>query len=114
MKRDYEEHYWLEGSDLYETPPAQEDPTPWGETRIVGTRRPRVDAYERVSGSAKYPSDIVLPRMLYGAILRCPHPHARVLGVDAGEAETMPGVRAVLTGFGGGGAAMRSHRELLR
>jgi xanthine dehydrogenase YagR molybdenum-binding subunit len=36
--------------------------------------------------------------MLYGAILRCPHAHAKVLGIDAREAERMPGVRAVIKG----------------
>jgi len=61
-------------------------------------RRPRVDAYERVSGTAVYPSDVILPDMLYGAILRCPHAHARVLAVDTSAAVGMPGVAAVLTG----------------
>jgi len=59
---------------------------------------PRVDAYERVSGSAIYPSDSSLPDMLYGAILRCPHAHAKVLDIDTREAEKMPGVRAVIKG----------------
>jgi xanthine dehydrogenase YagR molybdenum-binding subunit len=34
--------------------------------------------------------------MLYGAIVRCPHPHARVRRVDPGRAQAMPGVRAVI------------------
>ena len=82
-----------------ETPPSSgAGLAPWQKTRVVGTARPRVDAYERVSGAALYPSDIVLPDMLYGAILRCPHPHALVKKVDPGEALRMPGVRAVVTG----------------
>jgi xanthine dehydrogenase YagR molybdenum-binding subunit len=56
-----------------------------------------VDAYERVSGSAIYPSDTSLPDMLYGAILRCPHAHAKILNIDTREAEKVPGVRAVMT-----------------
>ena len=71
---------------------------PWKQTKIIGKPLPRVDAYERVSGSAVYPSDTVLPDMLYGAILRCPHPHARVKGVDIREAEKMPGIHAVMSG----------------
>lgn len=59
---------------------------------------PRVDAYERVSGSAIYPSDTSLPDMLYGAILRCPHAHAKILDIDVRAAEKMPGVRAVIKG----------------
>jgi len=65
---------------------------------VVGRPLPRIDAYERVSGSAVYPSDVTFPDMLYGAILRCPHSHARVKSVDASKAEAMPGVFAVMTG----------------
>jgi len=70
---------------------------PWGETRVVGRGLPRVDAYERVSGSAVYTLDMTLPDMLYAAIVRCPHAHARVRSVDVAAAARMPGVRAVLT-----------------
>src|ERR1017187_8637747 len=70
---------------------------PWGETTIIGKPIPRVDAYERVSGTAVFPADVSLPNMLYGATLRCPHPHATVKKIDVGKAREMPGVRAVLT-----------------
>ena len=70
---------------------------PWGETKIVGKPIPRVDGYERVSGAAVFPVDVILPNMLYGAILRCPHPHAMVKKIDVGKTRQMPGVRAVLT-----------------
>ncbi len=79
-------------------PPADEKMKPWGETRIVGKALPRVDAFERVSGRAKYTYDIILPDMIYGAILRCPHAHAIVKNIDTSAAEKMPGVVAVLTG----------------
>jgi len=71
---------------------------PWGETRVVGKPLSRVDAYERVTGSAVYTLDLTLPDMLHAAIVRCPHAHARVTRVDTSRAERMPGVRAVLTG----------------
>jgi CO/xanthine dehydrogenase Mo-binding subunit len=74
----------------------RENPKPWKKTEVIGKSMPRVDAYERVSGSAIYPSDTFLPDMLYGAILRCPHAHAKILEIDAREAEKMPGVRAVI------------------
>jgi len=74
----------------------RETPKPWKKTEVIGKPMPRVDAYERVSGSAIYPSDTSLPDMLYGAILRCPHAHAKVLDIDTREAEKMPGVRAVI------------------
>ncbi len=90
--------YWIDGP-VPETPEgSSEYPEPWKKTTIVGTRVPRVDGYERVSGSAVYPHDVSLPEMLHGAILRCPHAHARVVSVDTSKAEKMPGVRAVLSG----------------
>lgn len=76
----------------------RETPKPWKRTEVIGKPMPRVDAYERVSGSAIYPSDTSLPDMLYGAILRCPHAHAKILDIDVRAAEKMPGVRAVIKG----------------
>ena len=89
--------YWLDDT-VPETPQTDEYPAPWKTTTVIGTRVTRVDAYERVSGTAVYPHDVSLPDMLHGAILRCPHAHARVLKIDTSKAEKMPGVRAVLTG----------------
>ena len=70
----------------------------WGETRVVGKSIPRVDGYERVTGTAVYTLDMNLPGMLHTAIIRCPHAHARVKRVDTSAAEKMPGVRAILHG----------------
>jgi CO/xanthine dehydrogenase Mo-binding subunit len=67
------------------------------ELRIVGTRQPKIDAWERVSGKGKFASDIYLPGMLYGRILRSPHPHAKVANIDASQAARLNGVRAILT-----------------
>jgi CO/xanthine dehydrogenase Mo-binding subunit len=72
-------------------------PKPWGETKVVGKPIPRVDAAERLSGKAVYSLDLALPDMLYGATLRCPHPHAMVKKVDLAKAREMPGVRAILS-----------------
>ena len=88
--------YWLD-EKVPETPQSDEYPAPWQKTTVVGTRVPRVDAYERVSGTAVFPHDVSLPDMLHGAILRCPHAHAKVLEVDTSKAEKMPGVRSVIT-----------------
>jgi CO/xanthine dehydrogenase Mo-binding subunit len=67
------------------------------EFRVIGTRQPKVDAFERVSGRAKYASDVYLPGMLYSKTLRSPHPHARVVSIDVSKALALPGVKAVLT-----------------
>ena len=80
------------------TPKPGAVPKPWNKTQVIGKRVPRVDAYERVSGSAVYPSDVVFPDMLYGAILRCPWPNARVKSLDTSGAEKMEGVYAVISG----------------
>jgi xanthine dehydrogenase YagR molybdenum-binding subunit len=80
------------------TSPPEDTMQPWGETKVVGSAPPRVDAFDRVSGKAQYTYDVILPNMVYGAILRCPHAHAMVKSIDTSEAEKMPGVVGVLTG----------------
>jgi len=98
MREEKEKLYYVQNIPVPETPRPTHTPSAWKETKIIGKRLPRVDAYERVSGSAIYPSDISLQDMLYGAILRCPHAHAKVLSIDTREAEKIPGVRVVITG----------------
>ena len=63
----------------------------------LGKYRTRVDGMEKVTGKAKYTYDIKLPGMLYGAILRSPHPHAKIKNINAGKVQALPGVKAVLT-----------------
>jgi len=65
--------------------------------KYVGQSVPRVDGVEKVTGKAKFTGDLAIPGMLHGKILRSPYPHARILGIDASEAEAVPGVAAVLT-----------------
>src|SRR5437763_15855289 len=64
----------------------------------IGNPLPKVDAYAKVTGRALYADDIMLPRMLYGRLLRSPHPHARIIGIDIGRALELPGVLAAITG----------------
>jgi len=64
---------------------------------VVGKRLPKVDAWERVSGKARYASDVYLPGMLYGKILRSPYPHARIINIDISKAKALPGVKAIIT-----------------
>ena len=80
-----------------ETPVPEKEPEPWEDTKIVGQSMPRVDAYERVSGSAQYTYDVFLPGMLYGACLRSPLAHAKITSIDTSAAEKMPGVHTVLS-----------------
>jgi xanthine dehydrogenase molybdenum-binding subunit len=65
----------------------------------IGKRIPKMDAEEKVTGKAVYIQDLKVPGMLYGKILYSPHPHAKILRIDTSEAERLPGVKAVLTGY---------------
>ncbi len=64
---------------------------------VVGTSVPRLDGAAKVTGKARYTYDINLPGMLHGRILRCPHPHARIVSIDTAKAARLTGVKAVLT-----------------
>ncbi len=65
--------------------------------KTVGHATHRIDALQRVTGAAKYTSDIHLPGMLYARVLRSPHPHARIRKIDVSKAMALPGVKAILT-----------------
>ncbi|MFD7484881.1 aerobic carbon-monoxide dehydrogenase large subunit [Streptomyces mirabilis] len=69
------------------------------EERPVGFgRMPRKEDARFVRGHGTYVDDVRLPGMLYGAILRSPLAHARIVSVDTGAAEAHPKVKAVITG----------------
>jgi 4-hydroxybenzoyl-CoA reductase subunit alpha len=65
---------------------------------VIGKRIPATDGPPKVTGTALYADDLRLPGMLYGKILRSPHPHARILRIDTSKAERLPGVMGVVTG----------------
>ena len=67
------------------------------ELKVVGTRAPRVDARERVTGEAIYPADLDLPGMVHAKLLRSPHAHAHIRGIDTSRAAALKGVLAVVT-----------------
>jgi CO/xanthine dehydrogenase Mo-binding subunit len=66
---------------------------------LVGQNVPRRDFPEKLVGQARYSADLKLPGMLYGHILRSPHPHANIVSIDTSQAEQVPGVMAVITPF---------------
>ena len=72
----------------------------WGpqeKLTIVGKPTPRIDGYDKVSGTAVYTFDVMLPRMAHAKILRSPLPHARIKSIDASAAKKLPGVLGILT-----------------
>src|SRR6185436_20952112 len=66
--------------------------------QFIGHSTPRTDNTGKVTGEARYTSDVLLPGTLWGKTLRSPHSHARIKRIDVSGAEKAPGVRAVLTG----------------
>lgn len=62
--------------------------------RLLGTRISRLDGPAKVTGTAKYTYDLKRPGMLYAAVVRCPHAHARITRLDLAPARQMPGVKA--------------------
>ncbi|MCW5770667.1 MAG: xanthine dehydrogenase family protein [Rhodospirillaceae bacterium] len=63
-----------------------------------GLRLEKPDARDKATGRAIYTDDMVRPRMLWGALVQSPYPHARIRGYDTSEAKAAPGVKAVITG----------------
>jgi 2-furoyl-CoA dehydrogenase large subunit len=65
----------------------------------VGRSLPRVEDAALLTGRGRYIDDLgVRPGTLHAAILRSPHAHAEIAGIDVAEALAAPGVAAVLTG----------------
>src|SRR5437879_11439917 len=66
--------------------------------RYVGQAMKRKEDPRLVSGTSTYVDDVVLPGMLYMAVTRSMHAHARIKRVDTSRAQKLPGVVAVVTG----------------
>ncbi|HEY5130531.1 MAG TPA: molybdopterin cofactor-binding domain-containing protein, partial [Bradyrhizobium sp.] len=63
----------------------------------IGQRTIRPDGADKVTGRAAFAADTNMPGMIWGKILRSPHPHARIKLIDTSKAEALPGVKAVVT-----------------
>ena len=64
----------------------------------MGDRLPRLEDERFLRGGSRYVSDLIATsKALRVRVLRSPHPHARVVTVDASSARTLPGVVDVLT-----------------
>ncbi|MBA4072688.1 MAG: xanthine dehydrogenase family protein molybdopterin-binding subunit [Gemmatimonas sp.] len=89
------------------------EPAPWTADTplsIVGTSPLRVDAFEKVTGRARYTADIIRPGMLHAVIVRAPRAKGTLAALDLDAARAMPGVRAVM-GPGDAPAATRLFRR---
>jgi CO/xanthine dehydrogenase Mo-binding subunit len=63
----------------------------------IGQRTIRPDGVDKVTGRAAFAADTTMPGMIWGKVLRSPHPHARIRKIDTSKAEQLPGVKAVIT-----------------
>ena len=63
----------------------------------IGKSRPRIDAYQQVTGKVEYTNDLRLRDMLYAKPLLSTEHHARIIALDTSAAERLPGVRGVAT-----------------
>ncbi len=68
-----------------------------GATGLIGASIPRVEDEALITGAGQYVDDVQLPGMLHMAVVRSPHPKARILSIDTAAARAMPGVEAVIT-----------------
>ena len=67
-------------------------------TRLFGSGIRRREDPRLITGGSTYTDDIKLPGMVHAAILRSPHAHARITGINTSVAQAAPGVLAVYTG----------------
>ena len=63
----------------------------------IGQRTIRPDGADKVTGRAAFAADTNMPGMIWGKVLRSPHPHARIKSIDTSKAEALPGVKAVVS-----------------
>ena len=63
----------------------------------IGKRTIRPDGADKVTGQATFGADTTMPGMIWGKVLRSPHAHANIRSIDTSKAESLPGVKAVIT-----------------
>ena len=66
------------------------------ETKYISQSTPRVDAVAKVTGKARYSSDIQADGWLYGMILRSKWPAAKILEINLDKALQVPGIKAAI------------------
>jgi nicotinate dehydrogenase subunit B len=86
------------GKKLTKTVEASVKVIPPSEWKVAGTSVPKVEGRAIVTGKHKYASDIKLPGMLYGKVLRPPTFSAKLVSADLKAARAIPGVTAVQDG----------------
>src|SRR6267142_1904228 len=69
----------------------------WPEKReYIGSHAKRIDAPAKVTGAAKYASDVQPEGWLYGMIYRSKWPKAKIVKIDLEKAKAVPGIKAAI------------------
>ena len=66
--------------------------------RFIGKPLPRKEDERLVTGKGRFTDDFNLDRQVYAAMVRSPHPHARIVAIDSTAAKATPGVLGIFTG----------------
>ena len=64
----------------------------------VGQALRRKEDPRMITGRGRYVDDMVVPGMLYMAVVRSPEAHAKIVSIDASAAKALPGIHGVFTG----------------
>ncbi|AQW51163.1 xanthine dehydrogenase family protein molybdopterin-binding subunit [Streptomyces violaceusniger] len=86
-----------DGGGAVTATPAAGTPIQPPSTMGLGVSLPPADSAAKTSGTFPYAADLWAEGLLWAAVLRAPHPHARIVSIDTTQADEMPGVRAVVT-----------------
>ncbi|HET8950959.1 MAG TPA: xanthine dehydrogenase family protein molybdopterin-binding subunit [Solirubrobacteraceae bacterium] len=71
---------------------------PPGTQKWVGQALRRKEDPRMITGRGRYVDDMVVPGMLYMAVVRSPEAHAKITSIDASAAKEIPGIHGVFTG----------------
>ncbi|HEV3183942.1 MAG TPA: molybdopterin cofactor-binding domain-containing protein, partial [Xanthobacteraceae bacterium] len=69
-----------------------------GEFAAIGQPLRRKEDFRLLTGAGRFSDDMSLDGQTYAAMVRSPHPHARIVAIDAARARALPGVLGVFTG----------------
>lgn len=67
-------------------------------SNTIGVSIPRKEAFDKVTGTAKYTDDTLLPGTLHAKMLTSRYAHAKIKSLDISKAKKAIGVQEVITG----------------
>jgi nicotinate dehydrogenase subunit B len=86
------------GKKLARAIPVEDPLTPAAELKVMGNSLPKVSGREFVTGEHRFTTDLQLPGVFYGKVLRPPAYGASLTSLDTHEAEKLPGVKVIRDG----------------